>query len=394
MHFKSIFYLILLWSTSVFSQENIEVLSVLPSEISETSGLIFHNGKLITHNDSGNSAQLFEIDTTSYQITRTVTISNVENVDWEDLAQDGLYIYIGDFGNNVGIRRDLSIYRIPKADYYQSDTVEAEQINFSYEDQTDFANTGNSDWDAEAFFVLDDQLIILTKQWESNGTDAYSIPKTPGEYIAKKIDTYAINGLVTGATYNTLSDVLFLIGYSSTLGSFTASVEGTTANSIFEGTINRTSLSIGLAQVEAIAYSDIDTYFVSSEFFSRNVPSITLESQLFRFDVTEEVIEPEPEPEPNPEPEPEPDPNLQPELGANEIILYKGRLFDFLEYQSGIESPILRRSIFDPLGREIQFVSGSDIQDNRVDLSTLQNGIYYLTFYYSDSKKSIPFYKD
>jgi len=81
-------------------------------------------------------------------------------------------------------------------------------------------------------------------------------------------------------------------------------------------------------------------------------------------------------------------------LGNDEIIVYKGRLFDFLEYQSGFETAPTRRSIFDALGREVQFVLGSDIEDNRVDLSTLQNGIYYLTFYFSDSKKVIPFYKD
>lgn len=388
MHFKSIFYLLLLLGTSLFSQENIEVLSVLPSEISETSGLIFHNGKLISHNDSGNSAQLFEIDTTSYQITRIVTISNVENIDWEDLAQDEQYIYIGDFGNNIGIRTDLSIYRISKEDYNQTDRVSAEKISFAYEDQTDFANTGNSDWDAESFFVLDDQLILLTKQWKSFGTVAYSLPKTPGEFTAKRMDSYPIDGLVTGATYNPLSEVLFLIGYSQFLGSFVTSVTDVTSNAIFDGTVTRTSLSIGLAQVEAIAYSDIDTYFFSSEFFSRSTPPITLNSQLFKFDIIEEGEEPEPEPVPNPELIPEL------ELGSDEIRIYKGGLYDFLEYQSGIEVPIIKRSIFDPLGREIQFVFGSDIQDNRVDLSALQNGVYYLTFYYSESKKSIPFYKD
>ena len=106
---RSFVYLIFLTGTFLFSQESIEVLGVLSNEISETSGLIFHNGKLITHNDSGNTPQLFEIDTVSYQITRTVTLSNVANIDWEDIAQDSEYIYIGDFGNNLGTRTDLSL---------------------------------------------------------------------------------------------------------------------------------------------------------------------------------------------------------------------------------------------------------------------------------------------
>ena len=35
----------------------------LPDEIEETSGVIYHNGKLWTHNDSGNAAVIFSIDT-------------------------------------------------------------------------------------------------------------------------------------------------------------------------------------------------------------------------------------------------------------------------------------------------------------------------------------------
>ena len=174
-------------------------------------------------------------------------------------------------------------------------------INFIYEDQAVFENTGNSDWDAEALFVWNDQLVVLTKQWQSGGTDAYSIPKTPGEHIARKIDTYAINGLVTGATYNPLSDVLFLIGYSSTLGPFTISFETLPTNTtIFtsEGGV-RTNLNIGLAQVESIAFADDNTYYFTSERFSRTTPAVTLESTLFRF-VQSQSQNPNPNPNLNP----------------------------------------------------------------------------------------------
>lgn len=383
MSIKSISYIFLFFGAFLCAQEDVRVLAELPTEISETSGLIFYRDKLITHNDSGNTPQLYEIDTTTYQITRTVTVTNVENIDWEDLAQDEEYIYIGDFGNNVGIRTDLKIYRVAKQEYDESDTVTAEQINFSYEDQTDFTNNGNSDWDAEAFFVLDDQLIILTKQWQSNGTVAYALPKIPGTYEADRIDTFAIEGLVTGATYNPLTDVLFIVGYSSTLSPFTAQLTGVTSTVIFNSTIIRANLSIGFAQVESIAYADETTYFLTSESFMRTTPNINLVATLFKFDS-----------ESNSEPEPEPEPESEFESGEETIIVFKGRLFNFLEYQSSINKPIIKRSIFDTLGREITSVLGEDIQDNRVDLSALQNGIYYLTFYFSDDTVAIPFYKD
>ena len=372
--------LLFLSSTVVFSQEDIEILSVLSDEISETSGLIFHNEKLITHNDSGNTPQLFEIDTTTYQISRTVTITNVDNIDWEDIAQDAEYIYVGDFGNNVGTRTDLTIHRINKVDYDQSNSVTAEQINFNYEDQLDFTDSGTSDWDAEAFFILNDQIVILTKQWKSNGTDAYLIPNTPGQYVAQKIDSYAIEGLVTGATYNPLSELLFLIGYSSTLGPFTASFESPTIANLFTQEVNRTTLNIGIAQVESIAYADENTYFFTSELFSRTTPTIQLESTLFKFDV-KEIIEPEPEPEPEPDPE------------NNEIQIFQQQGYELIEYNLNTNDLLLGRAVYDTSGRQLLYYFGSDIDEDTVDLSTLQSSVYFLTFYFKNRIESIPFYK-
>jgi hypothetical protein len=38
---------------------------------------------------------------------------NAKNTDWEALTNDGNNFYIGDFGNNDGSRRDLTIYKVP-----------------------------------------------------------------------------------------------------------------------------------------------------------------------------------------------------------------------------------------------------------------------------------------
>ena len=188
-------------------------------------GLIYYNNRLITHNDSGNSPRMYELDTLSSQIIRTITIDNATNIDWEDITQDESYIYIGDFGNNTGNRQDLVIYRVAKSDYDLSNTISAERIDFSYEDQTDFSEIQNSDWDAEAMVDFNDQLLIFTKQWQTNGTVAYSIPKIPGSYSAKNLGFYDVSGLVTGATYNNFSNVLMLLGYSSQLQPFIVRID-------------------------------------------------------------------------------------------------------------------------------------------------------------------------
>jgi hypothetical protein len=269
----------LMWSQGIIEKGN------LPKAVSETSGLIFYNGHLITHNDSGHSAQLYEIDTLTLKIVRTVTLLNAENIDWEDIDQDDQFIYIGDIGNNKGARQNLTVYKVAKTDYDRSDAVMAEKIEFKYEDQTDFTKKSYGDWDAEALFILDGQLIILTKQWQNNGTVAYKVPNSPGSYIAKKLDSYSNIGMITGATYNKATHLLYLIGYSRFLIPFLVQVKDPTPRSIFAGGISRTDLEIGFVQAEGIAYDSADHFFFSSEFYKRIRPEITSENRLFSFKV-------------------------------------------------------------------------------------------------------------
>ncbi len=277
---QSISLLFLFIGTGIYAQTNVVEVSNLEEQIEETSGLIYLDGRLITHNDSGNSAELFEIDPMDGRILRTVTITNAENTDWEDLAQDEDYIYIGDFGNFNGNRRDLRIYRISKTDYISSDDVIAETISFSYEDQSDFANMSNSDWDAEAFFVFENTLIILTKQWESAGTVAYKLPKTSGNYVAERLDSYQVEGLITGATYSDIQQRLVLVGYSRLLLPFFVEITGLSDSAIFSGVVSKSSFNLGIAQVESIAHFE-NTYFFTSEKYVNSSFQIESPSRLF-----------------------------------------------------------------------------------------------------------------
>ena len=200
------------------SQENFLVEKfTLPEAVQKTSGLIFYNNKVITHNDSGDTTNLYEIDTLSGAIVRTIHINNVSHIDWEDIAQDEDYIYIADIGNNNGNRQDLKIYRILKSDYNSFNSVSAETISFSYEDQTDFnERPNNTNFDAEAIGILDSNIVIFTKNWIDLQTNAYVIPKTIGTHIAQKESSYNSQGLITGASFS--GDRIILSGYDAILG--------------------------------------------------------------------------------------------------------------------------------------------------------------------------------
>lgn len=367
------------------AQQGIRTIGELPRAVSETSGLIFYNDRLITHNDSGNEAKLFEIDTTSLQVVREVSISNAQNVDWEDMAQDELYIYIGDFGNNLGIRRDLTIYRISKEEYIISDSVLAEVISFEYEDQEDFSNNGNSDWDAEALFVLGEELIVLTKQWLAYGTSAYAIPKIPGEYIARKLDEFPINGLVTGATLSPNISELYLTGYSFTLNPFLVRIKGVNQATIFTTEMERFNLDIGPAQMEGITYMDNDSYFLSSEVFSGTNPQMTLDPRLYSFNAKSiETGEEIPMNDPM-------DSQDNPEEIKEELLLFKRFGSDMLEYRLASAESVYGYAIFDTSGRRVQHKIRPGVPESTINVSTLKSAVYYLTFYFGNKSSTKPF---
>ncbi|MGZ0015748.1 T9SS type A sorting domain-containing protein [Yeosuana sp. AK3] len=248
----------------------------LPVALNESSGAIFFNNKLITHNDSGGENKLYELDTISGLVTREIIISNALNIDWEDITQDDTSIYIGDIGNNVnGNRTDLKIYKISKSDYLSSETVNAQTIAFNYSDQTDFTPTASNttEWDAEALVSFDaTNLILFTKNWVNGITKAYLVPKVQGTHSLTPLAT-SLNsgGLITGGTFNPFSGKLFLVGYTNpTLQPFVWVSEGFTGTDIFSGTNTKTSIAstFSFEQAEAITYVNESRYFITSESFS------------------------------------------------------------------------------------------------------------------------------
>lgn len=248
----------------------------LPSNLNESSGAIFYNGKFITHNDSGGESKLYELDTISGNVTRTVDIANATAVDWEDITQDDDYIYIGDIGNNNGNRTDLKIYKVDKTDYLNSSTVNAEVIAFSYENQTDFTtNPNNTEWDAEALISFDEShLMLFSKNWVDGETLAYRIPKTVGDYTLAPLSTsLSSNGLISGGTFNPITQKLYLIGYTSLLQPFLWSCVDFAENDIFSGTNEQTLLTnFSFEQTEAITFVNTNRYLISSESFSISNP--------------------------------------------------------------------------------------------------------------------------
>ncbi|WP_411894954.1 T9SS type A sorting domain-containing protein [Winogradskyella sp. A2] len=273
-------------SISILTSQNYTLVTGLDSAVEETSGLLYLNNTLITNNDSGNTNQLFDINTSDGTIARTITIPNASNIDWEDLAYDDNYIYIAEIGNNLGSRTDLKIYRISRSDYFNNTSVIAEIINYSYSDQTDFTPSPfATNFDAEALIHLNNKLYIFTKNWIDAKTNIYELSKTPGTYTAILIDTIDSQGLITGASYNNTNGNIMLCGYDG-LGSFLLQLSGFSNGIFSNGTLLKTAITPPTnysQQTEGIASLNTDEYYVSAEkvssdlhgLYSFNVSTLT-----------------------------------------------------------------------------------------------------------------------
>ncbi len=254
-------------------------ITALLTPINESSGLLILDDRVITHNDSGDDAFLYEISEVTGAVERTVAVPNATSADWEDICKDDNYIYIGDIGNNAGSRTDLMIFRILIDDYLTTpnDTVFADTIAYSYADQTSFEPAVYStNYDAEALIAYNDSLYLFTKNWVNFKTNVYAIPKTPGTYSVTIRDSINTEGLVTGADYDAEKNEILLSGYTI-FNPFIYLVKNFSGTGFSEAEVLFRGVPSlpGSIQVEGCAALGNHTYYVSSENEDGDLPYLT-----------------------------------------------------------------------------------------------------------------------
>lgn len=250
-----------------------ELSVVLDSSLSETSGLIFWNNRIWTHNDNADN-KLYALNSNVFQVEFTPTLENTINTDWEEIAQDSLYMYVGDFGNNQGNRTDLHILRILKSSFMNPPLL-TDTIWFQYEDQVDFTPSSQStNYDCEAMVVKEDSIYVFTKEWTSWGTSVYRFPKLPGNYQAQRLFYHNVSGLITGATWNDSLQCIVLSGYTTMLQPFIYLLYDFTDNHFFSGNKRKISLSLPFHQVEGVAFVDPYTLVATNEYFQQGPFSV------------------------------------------------------------------------------------------------------------------------
>lgn len=260
----------------------------LPKKINESSGLLNIDNRLWTFNDSGGRAELYQISPKDGHIIKTVKIKNARNKDWEDIAYDDTYIYIGDIGNNRGNRKDLKVYKIPRAALRTQKSVRAEIISFSFSDQKTFkSHPQKNNYDCEAMVAYHGKLYLFSKNWLNQKTRLYELSTQAGKHQAKYLTTFDIDGMVTGASLNKEMGILLLTTYSSLLNVDVWAFTNYKGHNFFNGDQKKLKLSTPLSgQIEGVTFNGNYQAYLSSEAFSKYI--FSFDAILYQLDFSNE----------------------------------------------------------------------------------------------------------
>lgn len=121
-----------------------EVCRVTDPRLTEISGLAAstqHPGILWTHNDSGDRAQIFALDSQTCAVVATLRINGVNARDTEAIAvgrdaKDRPVIWLGDIGDNAATWSSVRLYRLPEPSELSDQVVSPQAtITVKYSDE-------------------------------------------------------------------------------------------------------------------------------------------------------------------------------------------------------------------------------------------------------------------
>lgn len=251
----------------------------ISDKLDEISGLQIIGNEFYGFNDSGGKPELYKVDKQG-TITQTIWLKNAINVDWEAMAMNDSLIFVADFGNNRGNRKDLCIYYIQRSEINvnkKTQEVSTRKISFYYPEQTDFSNQNRAhDFDSESLFWFNGKLHLFTKEWKSKQTHHYTLELTETQQAAQLIESYDSKFLVTGAdvlNVNEKNSFVALIGYTK-LG-YIYLLNANVANNQNKLLNSPKKIKLGhsskLGQVEGVSIASPNVIYYSAEAY-KNVP--------------------------------------------------------------------------------------------------------------------------
>lgn len=244
------------------------------------------------HNDSGDEARIFAIDSLGKVVFPAflaelyhgesavperepwpgLQVPNAANIDWEDIALAEGRLFIADVGNNANARRDLGIYVLNEPNPRATWAARAlRYLPVRYPEQESFPPRGTWLYDSEAVFVFEEKLYLLTRHRRegeplgfTSGTRLYRLDtqETDSENVLRFVDSH--DGLVAvgGADLSPDGERLAVLTYRE-LWVFERPQSG---DRWLSGETRKVELALEQTkQVEAVCWDDAETLRITNE---------------------------------------------------------------------------------------------------------------------------------
>ena len=121
-------------------------------------------------------------------------------------------------------------------------------------------------YDAEALFLIEDKVAMLSKDRSNLFTDLYLIDKeSSSRQVLESKVTYDVNSLITGGDYNEELRLLALVSYNSKGSQYLILFEDFSLENLAEKEFMKFKIPIEPAQIEAIKIIDNKTFWITTE---------------------------------------------------------------------------------------------------------------------------------
>jgi hypothetical protein len=148
--------------------------------IPEASGIVRsrrHPGIFWVHNDSGNAPLLFAVRGDG-RIVRRFWLA-IPNLDWEDIAIDDQgHLYLGDIGNNAGLLRVRTIYRLDEPDPSAPEGGDRDRP-LAASRTVSYSLPPSNRFDAESLVFDRGTAIVIAKYLDGREAELFAVPFDP-----------------------------------------------------------------------------------------------------------------------------------------------------------------------------------------------------------------------
>ncbi|MXV37552.1 hypothetical protein GO491_02495 [Flavobacteriaceae bacterium Ap0902] len=257
---------------------------IISNQLDEISGLQYEDNLFYGFNDSEGEPEIYTFNLDDPESLKTIRLKDAKNVDWEDMAMSDSLIFIGDFGNNIGNRKDQTIYTVRRADIdlsKENQTIDTRPISFFYPEQKNFDKQPyQHDFDMESMVYFNDEIHLFTKEWKSEKTHHFTLDLVKGIQPAWLVEDFDLGFLATGADViqlNNYQSRLAIVGYNRDGEVFLMLTDFKNKDKKWldnPHTIIKIGEADQLGQVEGVAFKTAKALCISAEAINSDLGSI------------------------------------------------------------------------------------------------------------------------